>query len=388
MGQILQGYCLVATKVRIICTNQNQKGIRAMIMSTNGGSSVMDNISTVFGAKQVFDLLRIVSPADLDVEQIKAVLEEVEPNSSSDVIDNLSDADLKRFSIDGWISTCQHGAGRSSKDRQFIYINSRPCEPKKVAKIINEMYNRFNQNQNPFVFLNIIVKRSEVDVNITPDKRQLLLHNENVLFLVLKACLYKTFSSVPSTYKLQNLNLSSKQPESTSREDSFIETAPNPTKFSQMLAQWKKTGQTCNPSSSEKVTKRKVVDEVQGSNMKMRKIQDYLRLDETVPVSDDETLSSSIDQSMIDKSVVVDESIIDKSAIDESIVDESIVDKSRTANGMDSLSLSSYLKPLENSSTPERQNEFKAEKKSVGPLSSKATRFLIDKMFYHFSRLK
>lgn len=294
----------------------------------------MDNISAVFGTKQVFDLLQITPTTELDDEQIKSAIEESEPSSSSELIDDLSEEDLKRFTIDGWISSCHHGSGRSSKDRQFIYINSRPCEPKKILKIINEMYSRYNSNQNPFVYLNIIVKRSDVDVNITPDKRQLLLHNENLLLLVLKACLSKTFSNVPSVYKMQNVNLSTNKTENTP----IIDTAPNPTKFSQMLAQWKKTGQTNDPCSTEKIVKRKVVDEVEIRNQKMRKIHEFLtqKHDDTVPMSDDETLSSSIDQSIIDKSQL---------------------------NQNDSIPR--YLRSPESSSTPERQCDLKVERKSV-----------------------
>ncbi|KAJ6646838.1 Mismatch repair endonuclease PMS2 [Pseudolycoriella hygida] len=295
MCQILQGYCLVATGVRIICTNQNQNGPRSIVMATNGGRSVMDNISAIFGTKQVFDVLQIVPPTEIDELLIKNILEEFEPSVGSDAINNLSEADLKRFTIDGWISTCHHGSGRSSKDRQFVFINSRPCEPKKIIKIVNEIYHRYNSNQSPFLYLNIEVQRSDVDVNVTPDKRQLMVNNENILLLILKACLLKTFSNLPSTFKMQNLNLSTENAEDQSR----IRTTPDPKKFSQMLAQWRKTGQTDQPCSSENKVKRKVSDEVECRNIKMRKIHEYLtqQHDETVPMSDDETLSSSIDQS-------------------------------------------------------------------------------------------
>lgn len=34
--------------------------------------------------------------------------------------------------LEGCISSCAHGQGRSTTDRQFFYVNSRPCEPTKV----------------------------------------------------------------------------------------------------------------------------------------------------------------------------------------------------------------------------------------------------------------
>jgi hypothetical protein len=36
------------------------------------------------------------------------------------------------FQLEGCISSCAHGQGRSTTDRQFFYVNSRPCEPTKV----------------------------------------------------------------------------------------------------------------------------------------------------------------------------------------------------------------------------------------------------------------
>lgn len=39
------------------------------------------------------------------------------------------------FSLEGYISSCGHNLGRSSPDRQFYFINSRPCDPSKVRII-------------------------------------------------------------------------------------------------------------------------------------------------------------------------------------------------------------------------------------------------------------
>lgn len=316
--------------MRIICTNQTGKGCKTVIIATNGVNSVLDNITAVFGPKQRSELLQMTSPVELDA---KMVLEELEPNFSSD---NLQEIDLSRFNIDGWISSCNHGSGRSSKDRQFIYINSRPCEPKKILKTINEMYHRYNSNQSPFVYLNIIVQRSDVDVNITPDKRQLMLNNENVLLLVLKTCLSKTFGNVPSTFKMQNLDLSSNKSETISEMD----TIPNSKAFSQMLSQWKLTGRTDNPSTSDKVIKRKVTNDVDCKNMKMRKIQEFLSQnnDNTAPLSDDETLPTTMDETM----------------------DQSMDDNNHTKD-TDSPSNYSNLSEPETNSIPE-QHKIKIEK--------------------------
>lgn len=107
----------------------------------------------------------------------------------------------------GFISSCAHGSGRSSTDRQFYYINSRPCEPTKIMKHINEIYRQYNSNQYPFVFLNLSMERTTVDVNVTPDKRQVFLTREKVVLDVLKSSLIKLFENIPRTVKIDNNNL-------------------------------------------------------------------------------------------------------------------------------------------------------------------------------------
>ena len=43
-----------------------------------------------------------------------------------------SSVDIQPFTINGHVSTCEHGSGRGSTDRQYLFINGRPCEIEKV----------------------------------------------------------------------------------------------------------------------------------------------------------------------------------------------------------------------------------------------------------------
>lgn len=63
------------------------------------------------------------------------------------------------FKITGYISKPNHGMGRSSADRQFLYVNKRPCELSKVSRVINEVYHMFNRHQYPFVMIDISLAR-------------------------------------------------------------------------------------------------------------------------------------------------------------------------------------------------------------------------------------
>lgn len=286
--QILQGYCLVAKGVRIICTNQNQKGSKMTVMATEGSQSILDNISSIFGARQVQDLLEF-QPAVRSGEKFtnSILMDGSDPNLSLEIDEaDLDKLNLSRFKIEGWISNCGHGFGRSSKDRQFIFVNSRPCEPRQITKLINEIYHRYNVSQYPFIFMNLIIERSDVDVNLTPDKRQVLVNNEKILLLALKKSLLNTFGDIPSTFKHQNtkFRVTEKKKESDD-EISPAKLKPNHEKFSQMLSQWKMTGKTdeaCKKPAGN--SKRKISDEITGRNIKMKKIQDYLSQEE-VPSS-------------------------------------------------------------------------------------------------------
>uniref|UniRef100_A0A182WWZ5 MutL C-terminal dimerisation domain-containing protein n=1 Tax=Anopheles quadriannulatus TaxID=34691 RepID=A0A182WWZ5_ANOQN len=207
MCQILQAYCLVSVGVRIICTNHTAKGGKSVIMSTQGSSRVLDNVTALFGTKQTAELMQLVPciGGNGKIQDLEASDFDDSMALTQEEVDNFN---LSRYKIEGYISSCAHGSGRSTKDRQFYFINSRPCEPKQIIKLINDAYHRYNVHQQPFVFLNLMLDRSEVDVNLTPDKRQVLVNNEKILMLAIRKSIKKTFQTVPSSFTMQNQNLS------------------------------------------------------------------------------------------------------------------------------------------------------------------------------------
>lgn len=80
--------------------------------------------------------------------------------------------------VSGLISSGAWGQGRSSADRQFVYINGRPCALPKVLKVVNEVYKSFNTNQVPLAILDFTIPRESVDINVSPDKRTIFVHSE------------------------------------------------------------------------------------------------------------------------------------------------------------------------------------------------------------------
>ena len=97
--------------------------------------------------------------------QIQSLLpiQQVEPSEDDCEVYGLDPQDEKKksniFQISGYVSKAYHGMGRSSADRQFFFINKRPCDFVKVSRVVNEVYHMYNRHQYPFVVLDISLAR-------------------------------------------------------------------------------------------------------------------------------------------------------------------------------------------------------------------------------------
>ena len=299
MVQLIQEYCLVLTGVKILCTNQPPNGSRQTVLSTNG-RSVMENIISIFGVKQAKDLIKIESPTEdgteegvytqqslADPENVNSVLDIVQPE-----LDNLN---LSRFKIEGFISNIEHRCARSSKDRQYFYINSRPVELRMISKIVNDVYHRYNLKQFPFVYLNLKMDQSGVDVNLSKDKRQVAVCNDTILQLAVKRSLLNTYGELPSKFKVVSVNNSVKHYQanedlSDEDEDDKILLIEPGNKFGATLKKWRENPNDPTPKSGPKTHKRKLSNELKGNPPK---IQQYFH--QIVKEPEDDIAQSTID---------------------------------------------------------------------------------------------
>ncbi|EEB12470.1 DNA mismatch repair protein pms2, putative [Pediculus humanus corporis] len=208
MCTVLYAYGLISTGVRITCTNhvvtkskfQNKndqdnlkKNFTTTIMDIEG-KSIEFNINSIFGIKEKQNLLKFVQK-NPSLETLK------EFNIESKKFNS------ELYKIEGYISSCSHGCGKSGSNRQFYYINQRPIDHPKIFKLVNETYHQFNSHEDPFVILHIKVEDGLFDINLVPDKRQVLVQNENFLLATLKESLLDMFKLIPSTLKVNNIGL-------------------------------------------------------------------------------------------------------------------------------------------------------------------------------------
>ncbi|XP_026523794.1 PMS1 protein homolog 1 isoform X1 [Notechis scutatus] len=92
--------------------------------------------------------------------------------------------------------------GHSNSERSYIFINSRPVYQKEILKLVQQYYSTLHKDFNrlfPIFFLNITVPPSTVDVNLIPDKSQVLVHNKESIYLAIEESLISLYGPLNSS---------------------------------------------------------------------------------------------------------------------------------------------------------------------------------------------
>jgi DNA mismatch repair protein PMS2 len=180
---------------------------KVVAFATRSNPTTKDNIANVYGAKTLLALI----PLDLTLE--------LQPTGSSKL--HSQKVSSNAVHVTGHISRPVFGEGRQTPDRQMFFVNSRPCLLPQVAKAFNEVYKSYNVSQAPFIFANLNMDTNSYDVNVSPDKRTILLHEQTTLLETLKVSLTGLFErhqqSVPHSQLYSAKKLSSTKPQSVSR---------------------------------------------------------------------------------------------------------------------------------------------------------------------------
>lgn len=186
---LLQAYACISTGVRFVVSNTMPKGAKSVAFSTGINATTKDNITNVFGAKTLHALVKL---------ELKLEMQPTQPGSATQAARIQStqlDPSSRQVTVEGHISRPVFGEGRQAPDRQMFFVNSRPCALPQVAKAFNEVYKTFNVSQSPFIFANLIMDTNAYDVNVSPDKRTILLHDQVLLLESLKTSLAGLFES-------------------------------------------------------------------------------------------------------------------------------------------------------------------------------------------------
>ncbi|CAE6417794.1 unnamed protein product [Rhizoctonia solani] len=251
--QLLQAYALVPSVggawidssqaprgIRLTASNQTGKGPRQNQVQSaplalpdttvDPLQRLRANVSQVWGPKTLEHFV----PLELDftVPPEKSILKKIGKKSEGT-------SDELQVRVRGLISKFAHMSGRLTSERQFFYLNGRPFEPKQIQKAFNEVYKSFNSTQMPMVIADFQLPGDTFDINVSPDKRMIMLHNEAGLISSLKVTALETaFADARSTYQVNDGKLSRNNSDETKEETS---------------TQTKLTSQTDPPRPNKKV---------------------------------------------------------------------------------------------------------------------------------------
>ncbi|KAF2789904.1 DNA mismatch repair protein MutL [Melanomma pulvis-pyrius CBS 109.77] len=225
---LLNAYACISTGVKLSVSNQVPKGKKTIAFSTNHNPNTKENIANVYGTKTLLALI----PLNLKFE--------MEASTRPGATQSAEDACSREIRIVGHISRPVVGEGRQTPDRQMFFVNSRPCNMPQLAKAFNEVYKSYNVTQSPFIFADLKLDTNAYDVNVSPDKRTILLHDQTALLESLKTALGDLFAmhdqSVPQAQLLGRKFPTFKPPTIQPREstDSVSEDLEAPSKSAEI----------------------------------------------------------------------------------------------------------------------------------------------------------
>ncbi|XP_035988518.1 PMS1 protein homolog 1 [Fundulus heteroclitus] len=91
----------------------------------------------------------------------------------------------------------------STSDKTFIFINDRPVQHKELMKLLRQHYSAqypddAARHRYPVLALHVTVPPSSLDVNLTPDKTQVLLGNKEAVLTAVEALLLSLYGARPA----------------------------------------------------------------------------------------------------------------------------------------------------------------------------------------------
>ncbi|XP_066542670.1 PMS1 protein homolog 1 isoform X2 [Hoplias malabaricus] len=168
---LLMAYAVIKPELRIVFTHN-----KATIWQKSRVSDHRAALMAVLGAATTANLL----PVQHRQEQPEIAIEGYFPKPNSDL----------------------NSTSSNTSDKTYIFVNSRPVYHKDILKLVKQYYANAAHSNNesasrrfPILMMNIMVPASSVDVNLTPDKTQVMLQNKDAALLAVETVLISLYGS-------------------------------------------------------------------------------------------------------------------------------------------------------------------------------------------------
>jgi len=209
--KMMEGYAIFSKGVRINLMDMVRQGQeeRSVLSTATNNASIRQNVSSVLGSKFLttvtsinIDLTAVVATNDRIEEAASTtkIKENQEKNDSKNDKDSSNDNDdtakeekseaISQWKVEGFISKMvssaslsqqRGGATRGVRDGvQYYSINGRPVDLPKVSRILNEVWKGFGgKKKRPACVLAFTLPAPAYDINLSPDKRMVMLMRED-----------------------------------------------------------------------------------------------------------------------------------------------------------------------------------------------------------------
>lgn len=187
---LIRDYGMALPHIHFILSENDRMAQKRDLLNLSATPNLRQRVSVVL--KPIPEFVRLVAVTDI-LPEIAAEFSVTE-----------KEAELVRdIGVDGVIS--KSGSGRSGSDWQFFSVNGRPVEFPKLAKIINQTFRAYDPTASgqryPFFAINMTMPFETVDVNVTPNKRTVLVPHENAVWALIKSSIVQLFGQDPVSLK-------------------------------------------------------------------------------------------------------------------------------------------------------------------------------------------
>ncbi|KAI3652419.1 hypothetical protein MP228_002744 [Amoeboaphelidium protococcarum] len=193
------------------------------------------------------------------------------------------DGNVAQCQINGLMSA--GGQGRSSADRQYFYVNRRPVHLPKIARLLNEVWKSQYPQSYPCYVLMFTLPANSYDVNVTPDKRQILLHNEQQILQWLRDVVSEWINSNSGSIQRQVLSQQTQLFPSQSSDSKTASSSSSSMASLQSLPKSSSSQQSPSMKEDQSQVKQKVLSDVNllvpDSNKKfhVHNVNEHLQID-------------------------------------------------------------------------------------------------------------
>ncbi|KAJ2551460.1 ATP-binding mismatch repair protein [Coemansia sp. RSA 1933] len=169
---LVEQYAIISDTARVTMTNQPTRGAAVVAVRTPPGSTDR--------------LLRLGALVGMQARQNLVHFQHKQHDQG--------------LCIDGHVTKPIPGAGRSAADKQYFFVNGRPCDFARAKRLVNDAFRAISPTRYPVFAISISIGADTVDVNLTPDKRTLMLRHEQQVLGALREALAQAVAPSVAEY--------------------------------------------------------------------------------------------------------------------------------------------------------------------------------------------